>query len=331
MAFHVNEETGHEHMHLVWSRIDEDAMAAKPLPFFKLRLKEACRELEVEMGLTQVRNERGPDEPPAPNRDEIEEARRLGVDVKAIRQTIRDCFGQSDNGHSFVAALTEHDLMLAKGDRRDYVVIDYLGGMHALSKRLTGCTAAETRERLADLDREALPTVNTAREAMEFQTFNGLGKAAQEKLVELPSAELGRHPDVAWHMPTEREGHTTSEPGGAAIVGKAVAQVAIALGEVAAGTAEKSLDAIANVFSFGADAAPAPPPLQLAAMEPIKPKHDPQEDIARTLRTATRDTVADDPAARAGFATNPAAATPDIAQQIANRWRKLREERDLER
>ena len=53
--------------------------------------------------------------------------------------------------------------MLANGDRRDcFVVIDQAGGQHALNKKLTGLTLAATRERLADLDRQQLPSVEQA-------------------------------------------------------------------------------------------------------------------------------------------------------------------------
>jgi Relaxase/Mobilisation nuclease domain len=168
IAFHRDEKTGHEHMHIAWSRIDVETMTAVPLPFFKLRLKEVCREMEGELGLTRVRNDR--DTPVrAANRDQDEQARRLGVDVREVRQTIHDCWERSDNGASFRTALADEGLTLAKGDRRDYIVIDHEGGMHALGMRVLGTTAAETRARMADIDREQLPTVEQARELLVAQ------------------------------------------------------------------------------------------------------------------------------------------------------------------
>ena len=161
IAFHLKD--GHEHMHVAWSRIDEETLKAKPLPFFKLRLKEVCRELEIELGLTQVRNEREPGELKAPTREEYEQASRLGVHPKAIRTDIREAWERSDNGQAFVAALADRGLVLARGERRDYVVIDQEGGLHALGKRILGSSAAQTRERMADLDRDQLPTVDQAR------------------------------------------------------------------------------------------------------------------------------------------------------------------------
>lgn len=163
MAFHVDEATGHEHLHVAWSRIDDETMTARPLPFFKLRLKEVSRELEQELGLTPVRNERE-GHVMAAKRGEEEQARRLDVDLKDVRHTIRDCYEHADGGKAFAAALAHQGLTLAQGERRDFVVIDQAGGLHALGKRVLGTTAAQTRERLADLDRGALPTVEEARQ-----------------------------------------------------------------------------------------------------------------------------------------------------------------------
>ncbi len=162
IAFHRDEDTGHEHMHVAWSRIDGEKLKARALPFYQLRLKEVCRELEIELGLTRVTNDRrGP--ALAPNRNEHEQARRLGVDIHETRNKIRDCFERSDNGRAFETALAEHGLTLAKGQRRDYIVLDRAGGMHALGMRVLGVTAGDARQRLADIDRAQLPDVEQAR------------------------------------------------------------------------------------------------------------------------------------------------------------------------
>ncbi len=98
----------------------------------------------------------------APGRKEFEQARRLGTGLAGIREAIRACWDSADNGRSFMAALAAHGLVLARGERRDFVIVDHAGGLHALSKRITGATAAEIRTRLADLDPAALPTVGQA-------------------------------------------------------------------------------------------------------------------------------------------------------------------------
>jgi hypothetical protein len=166
VAFHTAEDTGFAHMHIAWSRINEETLTAKPLPFFKQRLKQACRELENQLGLTLVPNERRSSIRFAPTRSEEEQARRLGVDVHATRECIRKCFERSDCGRSFRDALAQEGLVLARGDRRDFLVVNRARGIHALGKRIVGMTAAHIRDRLADLSVEAMPTLEQAREVI---------------------------------------------------------------------------------------------------------------------------------------------------------------------
>jgi len=156
IAFHTYEHNGDEHM----------ACCMEPyrrLPFFKDRLKTISRELEKEFGLEPVNNEREGPIKYAPTRAQEEEARRLGTDIHEIRNTIRDCYDRSDCGVSFQAALEQEGLTLAQGDRRDFVVIDHAGGLRVLSKRILDVPAATIRQRLSDLPREKLPTVEEAR------------------------------------------------------------------------------------------------------------------------------------------------------------------------
>jgi hypothetical protein len=166
IAFHTAEDTGHSHMHIAWSRIDQETFTAKPLPFWKQRLKNVSRDLEKHFGLMPVRNERESAIRFAPTRAEEEQARRLGLDVHATREIIRGCFERSDCGRSFQRALADQGLILARGDRRDFLAIDRAGGMHALGKRILGVHAAEIHARFSDLSRDQLPTVEEARQSL---------------------------------------------------------------------------------------------------------------------------------------------------------------------
>jgi hypothetical protein len=164
-SFHIDEATGEKHLHAAWFRIDENNRAHDP-GLFKLRLMEVARWAEREFGLRELSNQRQPhDRARAPERSEMEESRRLGTDVRAIRTAILDCLERADGGKAFKAALEERGLMLANGDRRDcFVGVDQAGGLHSLGKKLTGQTLAETRARLADLDRSQLPDVEQAQD-----------------------------------------------------------------------------------------------------------------------------------------------------------------------
>lgn len=80
--------------------------------------------------------------------------------------------------------------MLAAGDKRDcFVVVDHAGGHHALTKKLTGLTLAQIRQRLGDLDRAKLPGVDQAKIR---QRARQVRKAAAD-----PSREFSRAASTA--------------------------------------------------------------------------------------------------------------------------------------
>ena len=192
IAFHTNDKTGHEHMHVAWSRIDENTLTAKQLPFFKRRLKTISRELELHFGLTIVSSRREGPIKYAPTRAEEEQARRLGVDIHEVRNTIRECWDRSDCGRSFEAALADKGLTLAQGEKRDFIVIDREGGMHALGKRILGVSATQTRQRMSDLNRDQLPTVEQARDFIR--------DVSRQRQQEKPGPAWDRDRDNnAWH------------------------------------------------------------------------------------------------------------------------------------
>ena len=164
VSYHINPETGEKHLHIAWFRVDLEAKRAIDPGMFKNHLKQLARSLEKELALRELSSQRQPgDRARGADRKELEESRRLKTDIKAIRTDILDCLEKSDGGKAFKAAIEAKGLMLSNGDRRDcFVVIDQAGGQHALNKKLTGLTLAAIRERLADLDRQQLPSVEQA-------------------------------------------------------------------------------------------------------------------------------------------------------------------------
>ena len=176
---------------------------------YKNHLKQLCRSLEKEFCLQEVSNVRKPDDRArAADRKEVEESRRLGTDVRAIRAAILDCFEATDGGKAFRAALDERGLMLANGDKRDcFVVIDQAGGHHALNKKLTGHTLAEMRDRLVDLDRAQLPGVDQAK-AMQRERHLEVERTPE------PAAPTHQQPDASAGKETRAgAGEPSGRPG----------------------------------------------------------------------------------------------------------------------
>ena len=156
---------GDTHLHAIWSRLDPETQAVAQLAFDHLKCKETARALERELGLQPVRNhKREPErELLAPTMGEEQQARRHGQDLQATRAAIRAAWERSQDGRSFADELQQRGLSLAQGDRRDFVALDEHGGTYSIGKRTTGVTAKEMRDKLHDLDRERVPTIEAAR------------------------------------------------------------------------------------------------------------------------------------------------------------------------
>jgi hypothetical protein len=168
-SLHIDTKTGDMHMHLAHSLVAENAdgrLYVDKIGIYKNKLKHLSREIERDYGLKIISNERQPgNRARGADRREFEEGRRLGTDLDKIRNAILDSFEKSDSGKAFHAAMKAHSMELAAGDRRDcFVVIDHAGGQHGLNKKLTGMTLEKIRQRLADIDRSTLPTVDQAKE-----------------------------------------------------------------------------------------------------------------------------------------------------------------------
>lgn len=183
---------GEQHLHVVWDRIDERTLKAVNLYQDRPACIETARALEKELGLLRVRERpreqtqagegRTQDGKTAARFPEEQQARRAELSVNEIRDRIRGAWEQSDRGDRFAAALEAQGLLLAKGDRRDYVAVDAQGGVYSLGKRTTGASAQEVRARLADLDLDQVPNVEQAREQLQAHTQDAAPAPVREPL-----------------------------------------------------------------------------------------------------------------------------------------------------
>lgn len=154
----VHEKNGRRHAHVVWSRIDADAMKAINLPHFKNKLKSLSKEIYLEHGwsLPDGHKENGWKNPLNFTLAEWQQANRLGLDPREIKQVFRDAWDRSDNLASFRNALEERGYYLAKGDRRGIVATDLTGQVFSVA-RWSGLKTKDLRHKLGD--GEKLPSV----------------------------------------------------------------------------------------------------------------------------------------------------------------------------
>jgi hypothetical protein len=157
-----HEKEGRQHVHVIWSRVDEELRVVSPFNNYWTHQRTA-RDLEREFGLENVPQRRVGERPFA--LWEQEKAEKTKIDPKEMKAELSALWREADSGQAFAAALADRGYVLAQGDRRDFVVIDHAGTTHSLARRLEGVKAAEVRERMADIDRAALPSVTEARAA----------------------------------------------------------------------------------------------------------------------------------------------------------------------
>jgi len=158
-AIIFHEKDGRRHAHVVWSRIDTEKMRAINLPHYKTKLRDVSRELFLEHDWDMPRGlqDRSLRNPENFSREEWQQAKRAGVDPREIKATLQDAWKISDNRQTFEHALRERGFWLAKGDRRGFVAVDYLGEVYSLS-RYAGVKVKILEARLGA--RDQLPSVD---------------------------------------------------------------------------------------------------------------------------------------------------------------------------
>jgi hypothetical protein len=153
---------GREHCHVVWSRIDVERRRAIPDSFNFRRHEEVARELETEFGHTPtlgalVRPKREPRPARTPSRAEMMQAQKSGIDPAAVKTELTMLWRQTDTGKAFAAAIQDAGYRIARGNKRDFIVLDQAGEVHSLGRRIDGAKAADIRARMADIDPAGLP------------------------------------------------------------------------------------------------------------------------------------------------------------------------------
>lgn len=149
VVFH--EKHGRRHCHVVWSRIDLETLTARQMSYDREKLTALSRELFREFGWEMPRGlqERGEHDPTNYSHAEHQQAQRIGKNAGDMKAEIQAAWAQSDTRAALEAALAERGYALAKGDRRDFVLVDQFGEVYSLP-RMAGVKTKEVRARLGD-------------------------------------------------------------------------------------------------------------------------------------------------------------------------------------
>lgn len=169
VVFHVKE--GREHCHVVWSRIDIENMRAIHMAHDRRKLMDLACELARKYGLdlppglkAWEAKQKFEKEKLEPTLAERTQQQATGITPEQRRDEITAAYEASDNADAFRAALEERGYVLARGERRGFVVVDKFANVHSLTRYVKGHKAGAIKKKLAPLTPEQLPSVDEAKE-----------------------------------------------------------------------------------------------------------------------------------------------------------------------
>ena len=272
-----HQQDGTTHAHLVFNRVHPETLKAADLWRNYPKHKELARQMERDWGLQPVpdrKREQARDYSQA-GQQETEQARRMGQNVHDIREHVRQLWENSQTGQEFAGALEAEGYQLAKGDKRDYVVLDPTGSPYSLGSRTTGAKAREVREKLGDLDPAKVPDIAEGRRLLQERQQERQhqrerqGKGGRHAII-YSMAQAQERPTVGLWLATRGREAQTPAPAPP----KAAPSVLKGLGGILAAMATPPT----------AKPAPAPQPARpLVDAEPQPEKKDPKQALLDSL------------------------------------------------
>lgn len=154
---------GKEHLHVAYSRVDVDSAKMIELPFYKMKLVEAARAVELELGLERLQDRpRDPHSKPDPDAINAQKHQdERAAHTKPQRdEIIKNAWDRSANGQAFQQHIEASGYRLAMGNR-GLVVLDQNHEPHSIARSIPGVKQKDVKAKLADL--EDIPSVDSLR------------------------------------------------------------------------------------------------------------------------------------------------------------------------
>jgi relaxase-like protein len=166
-----------QHCHVVWSRIDTKVGRAVHIAHDRMKLRTVAQEFARELGRALpagMEQERGTERHEKRQRHadlkDKQQEERTGVAKAEHIAAITDAWSRTQDGPGFAAALKARGYVLARGDKRAYVVVDRAGELHSLARRITGAKAADVKARLErSHPLDSLPSIDEAKQLQARQ------------------------------------------------------------------------------------------------------------------------------------------------------------------
>lgn len=236
-----HDKEGRVHRHAIWNRVDVDTMRVVDIGGNYRTHERTARQLEVAFDLTPTPTPTLGQRRAGPELWEMRAEERSGILRAEVEAIATEAWRATSTSTDFVAAIEDHDLKVARGDRRDFVLVDQAGDVHSLARRVDGVKTAELRERMHDVDRDALPSVQEARQEQR-ERFPRLAR-------EVPAARLSDPVETISNVvPFDRSGIRPADD-------RTASRAALNVVDGMTGAVEKLTEFVADFLT----ATPAPP------------------------------------------------------------------------
>jgi hypothetical protein len=176
------------HAHVVICRTDPETLKMWDDSFNFVKHERASFRMEKEFGHDHIpgkhakRDRKKQEEFPRAEatKDDYEQAARTELSLEERKAQVTAIRQKADDAQAFRNALEEAGYLLARGDRRGFVLVDGNGDIFSLSKHVTDIKGKAYKEFMAPLDPATLPDVDQAK-AMQAARAQALIDIAQEK------------------------------------------------------------------------------------------------------------------------------------------------------
>jgi hypothetical protein len=197
---------GRPHLHVVWARTDIDTMKVVSDAYNYIAHEKASQRMELEFGHEFVpgkhakRDRRKQPEFPREklSQDEAQQAERLGMTKQERIVQLAEIRKPCDDGQAFKNALEQAGYILARGDKRGFVLVDQDGEMFSLTRYLPELKGTAFKEFMAPVDPAGLPSVEEAKALQQRHAAKAEQQAPEaSKFLESQPAQKPAEPQAA--------------------------------------------------------------------------------------------------------------------------------------
>ena len=166
MVLHAGKDD-RPHLHVVWQRTDVDTMKVISDSYNYIAHERASQRMELEFGQKMIpgkhakRDRKKQKDFPRSqaNHADHQQAERTPLTVEQRKEQITALRAAADTAQAFKGALEDAGFVLAKGDKRGFVLVDREGEVYSLSKQVQDIKGKEFKAFMSSLDPEKLPSV----------------------------------------------------------------------------------------------------------------------------------------------------------------------------